>query len=205
MARNAEAKAEEAVQNTAETPAEAVKEFSADGKIDSVDKLKARLTQMREAQQKFARYTQEQVDRIFYEAAMAANHQRVPLAKMAVEETGMGVLEDKVIKNHYASEYIYNKYREEKTCGVIEEDPAFGYKKIAEPLGVIAAVIPTTNPTSTAIFKSTDCIENQKCNYHFSPSACKGKHHCSCEGSAGRSCEGRRSGRNHFLGGRAYD
>ncbi|MEF2639821.1 MAG: bifunctional acetaldehyde-CoA/alcohol dehydrogenase [Lachnospiraceae bacterium] len=161
MARNAEAKAEEVVQNTAETPAEAVKEFSADGKIDSVDKLKARLTQMREAQQKFASYTQEQVDRIFYEAAMAANHQRVPLAKMAVEETGMGVLEDKVIKNHYASEYIYNKYREEKTCGVIEEDPAFGYKKIAEPLGVIAAVIPTTNPTSTAIFKSLIALKTR--------------------------------------------
>ena len=92
---------------------------------------------------------------------MAANHQRVPLAKMAVEETGMGVLEDKVIKNHYASEYIYNKYREEKTCGVIEEDPAFGYKKIAEPLGVIAAVIPTTNPTSTAIFKSLIALKTR--------------------------------------------
>ena len=109
---------------------------------------------MRAAQRKFATYTQEQVDRIFLAAATAANAQRIPLARMAVEETGMGVLEDKVIKNHYAAEYIYNKYKETKTCGVIEEDRAFGYRRIAEPIGVIAAVIPTTNPTSTAIFKT---------------------------------------------------
>ena len=99
-------------------------------------------------------YTQEQVDKIFRAAAMAANQQRIPLAKMAVEETGMGVVEDKVIKNHYAAEYIYNAYKDTKTCGVVEEDPAYGIKKIAEPIGVIAAVIPTTNPTSTAIFKT---------------------------------------------------
>ena len=121
--------------------------------IDSVDALNARIQEMRGAQAVFATFTQEQVDKIFYEAALAANKARIPLAKMAVEETGMGCVEDKVIKNHYASEYIYNKYRHMKTCGVIEEDKAFGIKKIAEPMGIVAAVIPTTNPTSTAIYK----------------------------------------------------
>ena len=106
---------------------------------------------MREAQKIFATFTQEQVDKIFFEAAMAANKQRIPLAKMAVEETKRGVMEDKVIKNHYAAEYIYNAYKDTKTCGVIEEDTAFGFRKIAEPIGLVAAVIPTTNPTSTAI------------------------------------------------------
>ena len=124
------------------------------GIVDSVEKLEAKLAEVREAQKKFATFTQEQVDKIFFEAAMAANKQRIPLAKMAVEETGMGVVEDKVIKNHYASEYIYNKYKNTQTCGVLEEDKAFGTRKIAEPIGVIAAVIPTTNPTSTAIFKT---------------------------------------------------
>ena len=122
--------------------------------IDSVEALNAKLAAMREAQKVFATYTQEQVDKIFFEAAMAANMMRIPLAKQAVAETGMGVIEDKVIKNHYAAEYIYNAYKSTKTCGVIEEDPAFGIKKVAEPLGLIAAVIPTTNPTSTAIFKT---------------------------------------------------
>ncbi len=121
--------------------------------IDSVEALQERLKQMRAAQAEFATFTQEQVDKIFYEAAMAANKQRIPLAKMAVEETGMGVVEDKVIKNHYAAEYIYNKYKDMKTCGVIEDDAAMGFKKVAEPMGIVAAVIPTTNPTSTAIFK----------------------------------------------------
>ncbi len=121
--------------------------------IDSVDKLLAAMAKTRKAQQIFATYTQEQVDKIFLAAASAANKARIPLAKMAVEETGMGVVEDKVIKNNYAAEYIYNAYKNTKTCGVIEEDKAFGVKKIAEPIGVIAAVIPTTNPTSTAIFK----------------------------------------------------
>ena len=121
--------------------------------IASVDDLNALIGRVREAQAQFATFSQDQVDRIFYEAAMAANKARIPLAKMAVEETGMGVVEDKVIKNHYASEYIYNKYRYTKTCGVIEEDPVAGIKKLAEPMGVVAAVIPTTNPTSTAIFK----------------------------------------------------
>lgn len=122
--------------------------------IDGVEKLEAALSRLKAAQAKFATYTQEQVDQIFLAAAMAANKARIPLAKMAVEETGMGVVEDKVIKNHYASEYIYNAYKDTKTCGVIEEDKAYGMKKIAEPIGVIAAVIPTTNPTSTAIFKT---------------------------------------------------
>ena len=122
--------------------------------IDSVEGLNAKMAAMREAQKIFATYTQEQVDKIFFEAAMAANKARIPLAKMAVAETGMGVVEDKVIKNNYAAEYIYNAYKDTKTCGVVEEDKAFGTKRIAEPIGVIAAVIPTTNPTSTAIFKT---------------------------------------------------
>lgn len=122
--------------------------------VDSVETLEKKLAEVREAQRKFATYTQKQVDEIFKAAAVAANQARIPLAKMAVEETGMGVVEDKVIKNNYAAEYIYNKYKDVQTCGVIESDSSFGIKKIAEPLGVIAAVIPTTNPTSTAIFKT---------------------------------------------------
>ena len=121
--------------------------------VDNIDNLSIKMKELKEAQREFATYSQEQVDKIFYEVAMAANKERFSLAKMAVEETGMGVLEDKVIKNHYAAEYIYNAYKDTKTCGVIEEDDIFGIKKIAEPIGVIAAVIPTTNPTSTAIFK----------------------------------------------------
>ena len=121
--------------------------------IDGVEALENALAEIREAQSIYASYTQEQVDKIFFAAASAANKQRIPLAKAAVRETGMGVVEDKVIKNNYASEYIYNAYRDTKTCGVIEEDSAYGIKRIAEPIGVIAAVIPTTNPTSTAIFK----------------------------------------------------
>lgn len=122
--------------------------------IDNVDALVAKMEAMREAQREFATFTQEQVDKIFYEAASAANKMRLPLAKMAVEETGMGVVEDKVIKNNYAAEYIYNACKDTKTCGVIEEDKAYGIKKLAEPIGIVAAVIPTTNPTSTAIFKT---------------------------------------------------
>ena len=121
--------------------------------VDSVEKLEEAILRTREAQKIFATYTQSEVDKIFLAAASAANKARIPLAKMAVEETGMGIVEDKVIKNNYASEYIYNAYKETKTCGIIEEDKAYGIKKIAEPIGVIAAVIPTTNPTSTAIFK----------------------------------------------------
>ncbi|MBO7709716.1 MAG: bifunctional acetaldehyde-CoA/alcohol dehydrogenase [Lachnospiraceae bacterium] len=130
-------------------------------KITNVKELETALALMRKAQETFASYTQEQVDAIFKAAAMAANKARIPLAKMAVSETGMGVAEDKVIKNHYAAEYVYNKYRSTKTCGVLEEDEAFGVKKIAAPIGLIAAVIPTTNPTSTAIFKTLLCLKTR--------------------------------------------
>lgn len=122
--------------------------------IDSAETLEKALERVRAAQKKFAKYSQSQVDSIFKAAAAAADRQRIPLARLAVEETGMGVVEDKVIKNHYAAEYIYNAYRDTKTCGVIEEDKQYGITEIAEPIGVIAAVIPTTNPTSTAIFKT---------------------------------------------------
>ena len=129
--------------------------------VESVETLEAAIARVRAAQQKFSTYTQEQVDKIFLAAAMAANKMRIPLAKAAVEETGMGIVEDKVIKNHYASEYIYNAYKSTKTCGVIEEDKAYGIQKIAEPIGVIAAVIPTTNPTSTAIFKTLIALKTR--------------------------------------------
>lgn len=122
--------------------------------VDSVEKLESEIERVREAQSKYAGYTQEEVDKIFFEAAMAANKARITLAKAAVSETGMGVVEDKVIKNHYAAEYIYNAYKNTRTVGVIEEDKAYGIKKVVEPMGVICAVIPTTNPTSTAIFKT---------------------------------------------------
>ncbi len=129
--------------------------------IDSVESLEARMAAMRKAQAVFATYSQEQVDKIFKAAATAADKARIPLAKMAVAETGMGLVEDKVIKNHYAAEYIYHAYEHTKTCGVIEEDPVYGIKKIAEPIGLIAAVIPTTNPTSTAIFKTLICLKTR--------------------------------------------
>ena len=129
--------------------------------IDNIEALEAKMAAMREAQKVFATYTQEQVDAIFLAAATAANQARIPLAKMAVAETGMGVVEDKVIKNHYAAEYIYNAYKHTKTCGVVEEDKAYGVKKIAEPIGLIAAVIPTTNPTSTAIFKTLIALKTR--------------------------------------------
>ncbi len=129
--------------------------------VDSVKRLAEEIAAVRNAQKEFATFTQEQVDRIFFAAAMAANKMRLPLAKMAVEETGMGVVEDKVIKNHFASEYIYNAYRDTKTCGIIEEDKTAGITRFAEPIGVIAAVIPTTNPTSTAIFKCLACLKTR--------------------------------------------
>ena len=129
--------------------------------IDSNDKLELAIERVRKAQKIFATYTQEQVDKIFFAAAMAANKARIPLAKQAVAETGMGVVEDKVIKNHYAAEYIYNAYKNTQTCGVLEEDKAYGVKKIAEPIGLVGAVIPTTNPTSTAIFKTLICLKTR--------------------------------------------
>ena len=129
--------------------------------VTNAQELTDALARCRAAQRKFATYTQQQVDAIFLAAATAAGQARIPLAKLAVEETGMGVVEDKVIKNHYASEYIYNAYKNEKTCGVLEEDTAFGIQKIAEPIGVVAAVIPTTNPTATAIFKTLICLKTR--------------------------------------------
>ena len=120
--------------------------------VDSVEALEAKIAEVRAAQKKFSSYTQAQVDQIFKAAAIAANNQRIRLAQMAVEETGMGVAEDKVIKNHYAAEYIYNAYKNEKTTGVIEKDDSFGIKKIAEPIGLVAAVIPTTNPSLKHLF-----------------------------------------------------
>ena len=129
--------------------------------VDSVETLTKTLERVKNAQKEFSKYSQEQVDKIFQAAAIAANEARIPLAKMAVEETGMGIVEDKVIKNHYAAEYIYNKYKNEKTCGVIYQDDSYGIKQIAEPVGIVAAVIPTTNPTSTAIFKTLIALKTR--------------------------------------------
>ena len=129
--------------------------------VDSVETFEEAFKRVKKAQEKFSTYTQAQVDKIFKAAAIAANEARIPLAKLAVEETGMGVIEDKVIKNHFASEYIYNKYKNEQTCGVVEESDSYGYKKILEPVGVIAAVIPTTNPTSTVIFKTLAALKTR--------------------------------------------
>ena len=126
-----------------------------------IEDLQKTIEKVRKAQQEFSKYTQEQVDKIFQAAAIAANQNRILLAKMAVKETGMGIVEDKVIKNHYAAEYVYNKYKDIKTCGVLEQDDNYGIKKIAEPIGVIAAVIPTTNPTSTAIFKTLIALKTR--------------------------------------------
>ena len=135
---------------------------------DSMESLAATIARVRAAQQRYADFTQEQVDRIFLAAATAANQARLPLAKQAVSETGMGVVEDKVIKNHFASEYIYNAYKNTRTCDLIEEDPAFGLRRYAEPIGLVAAVIPTTNPTSTAIFKALLCLKTRN-GILFSP------------------------------------
>ena len=129
--------------------------------VDSIESLQNTITRVRKAQEEFSKFSQEKVDKIFKAAAIAANQARIPLAQMAVEETGMGVVEDKIIKNHYAAEYIYNKYKNEKTCGVVEEDNYYGIKKVLEPIGIIGAVIPTTNPTSTAIFKTLICLKTR--------------------------------------------
>ena len=129
--------------------------------VDSLDSLKETIANVRKAENEFAKFSQEKVDEIFKAAAIAANSARIPLAKMAVEETGMGIVEDKIIKNHYAAEYIYNKYRNEKTCGVVEDDPIYGVKKVLEPVGILGAVIPTTNPTSTTIFKTLIALKTR--------------------------------------------
>lgn len=136
--------------------------------VANTDDLMQKISEVRAAQKLYATYTQAQVDEIFRQAAMAANNARIILAKMTVKETGMGIVEDKVIKNHFASEYIYNKYKDEKTCGVVERDESFGVARVAEPVGVIAAVIPTTNPTSTAIFKSLLALKTRN-GIIFSP------------------------------------
>lgn len=137
-------------------------------KVNSVESLEKRIEQIRAAQAEFATFSQEQVDEIFRQAAMAANNARISLAKMAVKETGMGIVEDKVIKNHFAAEYIYNQYKDEKTCGILEKDEAFGITKVAEPIGVVAAIVPTTNPTSTAIFKALIALKTRN-GIIFSP------------------------------------
>ena len=129
--------------------------------VDSAEQLELLIERAKKAQKIYAKFTQEQVDAIFKAAATAADKARIPLARMAIEETGMGVLEDKIIKNHFASEYIYNKHKNAKTCGVIKEDKANGIKVVAEPLGVIAGIVPTTNPTSTAIFKSLIALKTR--------------------------------------------
>ena len=130
-------------------------------KVTNAKELTQRIEELRKAQRQFATYTQEQVDEIFRQAAMAANNNRIKLAKMAVAETGMGIVEDKVVKNHFAAEYIYNQYKDMKTCGVLEEDTTYGVTKIADPIGVIAAIVPTTNPTSTAIFKTLIALKTR--------------------------------------------
>ena len=130
-------------------------------KVTNAQELTQRIAELRRAQKEFATFTQEQVDKIFRAAAIAANNERIRLAKMAVEETGMGIVEDKVVKNHFAAEYIYNQYKDMKTCGVLEEDHTYGVTKVAEPIGVIAAIVPTTNPTSTAIFKTLIALKTR--------------------------------------------
>ena len=129
--------------------------------VDTQDKLVNLIENVRDAQKKYATFSQEQVDKIFFEASRAANMARIPLAKLAVEETGMGLVEDKVIKNHYAAEYIYNKYKDAQTVGVVEHDEVFGTRKIYEPIGLICGIIPTTNPTSTAIFKTLIALKTR--------------------------------------------
>ena len=164
--------------------------------VDSVETLEAKMKAMREAQKVFATFTQEQVDKIFYEAALAANKMRIPLAKMAVEETQRGIVEDKVIKNHYAAEYIYNAYKDTKTCGVIEEDAAFGIKKIAEPIGLVA---PDNQPDLNSDLQNTDLSEDQKCNHHQPSSGCKGMYNRSGKSCSGCSRKSRSSGRNYRM------
>ena len=136
--------------------------------VKDLDSLKELIARVRRAQEEFSKFDQETVDKIFRKVAQRINDERITLAKMAVEETGMGIIEDKVIKNHFASEYIYNKYKDEKTCGVLEEDKSYGVKKVATPIGVIAGVVPTTNPTSTAAN-----IKNEKRYYFITTSKSK--------------------------------
>lgn len=142
------------------------------GFVDNVEALEAKMKEMREAQKIFATFTQEQVDKIFYEAAMAANKQRIPLARLAVEETQRGILEDKVIKNHYAAEYIYNAYKDTKTCGVVEEDKAFGIKKDRRANRTCCGSYPYNKPDINSNFQNTDLLKDKKCNHHQPTSGC---------------------------------
>ena len=150
------------------------------GLVDNVKALNDLLERVKKAQKEYEEYSQEQVDRIFKAAATAADKMRIPLARMAVEDTGMGVLEDKIIKNHFASEYIYNKHKNAKTCGIISEDKENGIKVVAEPLGILAGIIPTTNPTSTAIFKSLLAL-NKKRNCIFTAPESYKINYCRCK------------------------
>lgn len=136
--------------------------------VTNVAELNELVARVKKAQREYANFTQEQVDKIFRAAALAAADARIPLAKMAVEESGMGIVEDKVIKNHFASEYIYNAYKDEKTCGILSEDDTFGTITIAEPIGLICGIVPTTNPTSTAIFKALISLKTRN-GIIFSP------------------------------------
>jgi acetaldehyde dehydrogenase/alcohol dehydrogenase len=136
--------------------------------VNNLQNLETLISQVKSAQAEYATYTQTQVDTIFKKAALAANAARIPLAKLAVQETGMGVIEDKVIKNHFASEMVYNKYKHEKTCGVIEADSHYGIQKVAEPIGILAGIVPTTNPTSTAVFKALIALKTRN-GIIFSP------------------------------------
>ena len=166
--------------------------------VTNVAELNALVQRVKQAQREYANFTQEQVDKIFRAAALAAADARIPLAKMAVAESGMGIVEDKVIKNHFASEYIYNAYKDERTCGVLETDETFGTLTIAEPIGVICGIVPTTNPTSTAIFGAHQ-PENPQRHYLFSPSTSKRCHQQSGRYRAAGSHRGWRAERYYRL------
>ena len=165
--------------------------------VKDMDSLQAKIAVVREAQEKYANFTQEQVDKIFNAAATAANQMRIPLAQMAVEETGMGLVEDKVIKNNYAAEYIYNKYKNTKTCGVIDEDPAFGTKTIAEPLGLCS--YPDDEPDVDRYFQDADLLKDQKWYHHQPAPKSEEVHYLCCEGRSRCCCQGRCSGEHHWL------
>ena len=169
------------------------------GLIDNVEALEAKMKAMREAQKIFATYSQEQVDKIFYEAAMAANKQRIPLAKMAVEETQRGVMEDKVIKNHYAAEYIYNAYKNTKTCGVIEEDPAYGIKKSCRADRTCCSGYPDNKPDIYSYFQNSDLSEDKERDHHQPASGCKEMYDRGSKGCSRGGSKSRSSGRNHRM------
>ncbi len=166
--------------------------------VTNMAELDALVARVKEAQREFASFSQEQVDKIFRAAALAASNARIPLAQMAVEESGMGIIEDKVIKNHFASEYIYNKYKEEKTCGILSEDDEMGTITIAEPVGIICGIVPTTNPTSTAIFKSLISLKTRNAII-FSRTPVPELHQYRCQAGTGCSHCRRCTERHHRL------